>query len=115
MPIIKFRVHLTGSRRLDRLCGGLLGLAAWTLVGLALLRSDQAARALLNPWLGQGYLQLALGGLLLAVLLAARLGLSRVPRARAFLGSLVLAIAGLAPICGVALLGYFIYCHCQAG
>lgn len=113
MPIIKLRLHFTGSRRRDAQFGALAGLAAWGLGGLLLRPAFKPGWLQEYSTLGLGLSHLGTGCLLFALFAAMVFWLSRRYYTRVFLAALVVSAAVVPPLLGWALLVGYLCFHGQ--
>jgi hypothetical protein len=111
MTIIKFRIHLTGSRRRDIVFGILSGLAAWGLGALVFRLFNDVGLPLYAPWKGLGFRSVGTCCLLFGLFAAGVFALSRKPQARTFLGAEVFTAAVAAPLLSWALLVFCFWHH----
>jgi len=111
MPIIKLRLHFTGSRRRDVHFGILAGFAAWVPAGLIFSLVQKVRLPNDAPHLGVGLPHLVTGGLLLALFVAVVFKLSRKPYARAFLGAMVITAAMVPPLVEWVAMTVYLYHH----
>jgi hypothetical protein len=108
MNIVPLRIHFTGSRRRDLVCGVLSGLGAWALGGLVFRLLGEPGLPQVQPWKGFGFPHLLTAGLLFIAFAATVHGLSRRPYARAFLHAMVVTAAIVPPLVTWAFLVFFL-------